>query len=770
MNIIREIYTTKNIRIEPISTVYGSSAIIWELALMDYEIPDGATAVAYVKSEDNDRYRQNCAIFGNSVKFNPADGLFTPGKNELQVEIEHNGRSLITFGIDVLCEEAIAAGDSVSPQPIRTYAERAEAAAAHADDVAASIPADYSQLQADVNNIARGYARPAIISNSYVETDGSIKSYNAWKRTDYVECPETGFFIIDNTVKASIYNAFYDSNKNPLPSPSFSVPLGTDTIIEIPRSAKYAIFSNTNDGIGGLRIRSEQATINRKTLDASELSELYSQIEIPKSQLLQGYINASGAFVSNAQFLSTDFVPIKSYGGTKVIISCEVVDAHCVCFYDDEKRAVKSYSEQDYPRRQVDKYVFEIPNGSAYVRFGYEASQALDVSVVKQFDMGNLIADVGKLVEGRYEDISNDVSHVDGSYISVSGSTPSLSSYSHTENIELLKGEKLYVTANVISSGAVAYLSKWTKDGKFIETLVVSTDEQPQIAAYEATEDVEYIRVSYINNRSPYYRPVILRKNATFAQLREQTKTNSEEIAVLKPNKELATNFWSYAMWKVLCIGDSLTSGASYREEWGEIAWPGASLDENMPRILGRMLGAEVDNGGFSGYSASTWYNAQQDGTINSNRPYDFSKYDTFFIWLGTNNGLTDTLDSDVNRYSDYHNFANTETGYYCKLIEDIKAHNSDCLIVLVKVFASKGDYEVTNRVIDKIATKYNLPVIDNSDLGTSQHIELHAGVYNPHFGKAGNIFIANRFITEMGKYFAENPLRCEYGYTPRTN
>ena len=128
-------------------------------------------------------------------------------------------------------------------------------------------------------------------------------------------------------------------------------------------------------------------------------------------------------------------------------------------------------------------------------------------------------------------------------------------------------------------------------------------------------------------------------------------------------NNDKTFNHWAYNLWKVLCIGDSLTSGASYGEAWGEKAPAGSSIDQNYPRILGRMLNAEVTNGGVSGWSASDWY-------TNEVPKYNFANFDTFIIWLGTNNGLTDTLDADVNQYTDFNDFAETETGYYCKIID----------------------------------------------------------------------------------------------------
>lgn len=37
-------------------------------------------------------------------------------------------------------------------------------------------------------------------------------------------------------------------------------------------------------------------------------------------------------------------------------------------------------------------------------------------------------------------------------------------------------------------------------------------------------------------------------------------------------------------------------------------------------------------------------------------------------------------------------------------------------------------------------------------------------------FGKAGNLVIANRIVKIIGQYIANNPIKAEFGITPRTN
>lgn len=225
--------------------------------------------------------------------------------------------------------------------------------------------------------------------------------------------------------------------------------------------------------------------------------------------------------------------------------------------------------------------------------------------------------------------------------------------------------------------------------------------------------------------------------------------------AVRKVNELLfpgRNDSWAYAMGKILCIGDSLTEGAYFGADNG-----GAAIVQNYPYYLGRMLNTEVVNAGVSGYSASDWY-------IEKAGDYEYTEYDTVIIWLGTNNGLTDTLDADVDSFDDYNDFAETETGYYCRIIETVFESNPNARIVLMNVFASKGDVKVTNKTINKIAVKYDLHVIDTESLSMDESTDLHAGLKNPHLGKGGNIAAARLIIRDMGNYFAERPIRCEYG------
>ena len=78
---------------------------------------------------------------------------------------------------------------------------------------------------------------------------------------------------------------------------------------------------------------------------------------------------------------------------------------------------------------------------------------------------------------------------------------------------------------------------------------------------------------------------------------------------------------------------------------------------------------------------------------------------------MGYNRGLTDTLSEDVEPYDDYNDYADTDTGCYCKIIEGIRMSNSDIIIILI-VSSNISSNSTTCQVIEKIANKYGLKIV----------------------------------------------------------
>ncbi len=158
----------------------------------------------------------------------------------------------------------------------------------------------------------------------------------------------------------------------------------------------------------------------------------------------------------------------------------------------------------------------------------------------------------------------------------------------------------------------------------------------------------------------------------------------------------------------IVCIGDSLTEG-----DYGSN--PAGTMNvhaENYPYFLAEITGANVKNAGRCGYSAELYYNNQLSKVELS------EETDIVLIMLGTNNGLTDTIDTDTSA-SHYSSYAKTQTGYYARIIETcMERTNGQAQIILmtppVTTQRNRTSLETTVSVIKKFGEKYGLPVIDN--------------------------------------------------------
>lgn len=313
-------------------------------------------------------------------------------------------------------------------------------------------------------------------------------------------------------------------------------------------------------------------------------------------------------------------------------------------------------------------------------------------------------------------------------------------------DIILKQGEALIVTAYTYTT--VYTLSVWSGDGNSIirpcSTLPDEAGTYTHI--YICQSDSERVRV---NVRTTYERDVVVYIYNVGDML---NKSNSAALRNAVPCYDVLYG-------SIIAIGDSLTQGS----------YTGSDLHEGQsyPAFLAELMRSTVTNAGRAGWSTLEWWtgnSASQKGFPF----YDFSGYDSAIICLGTNGGLTDTLATDVDPYDDYTNYADTNTGAYCKIIEGILAQNSGISIFLCNIWAGGGTVgvDVTNTVIDKIAAKYSLPVIDlKTELGSSYSV-YHAVSRNIHLGRIGYAKMAGIVRGVLNSYVMTAP--AQYNYIPQ--
>jgi len=194
----------------------------------------------------------------------------------------------------------------------------------------------------------------------------------------------------------------------------------------------------------------------------------------------------------------------------------------------------------------------------------------------------------------------------------------------------------------------------------------------------------------------------------------------------------------------VTCCGDSLTASVVYTHDNGDGTHQVRSAYKKYPWILGQKIGAEAESVATGGYTATDWWGAYSDRIIEKENHL-------IIIYLGTNGGLTDTLSTDAPG-TDYSQYANTNTGNYCKMVA--KSLEVGARVLLIKIHhGGGGDTFITNNVIDKIAEKFNVAVVNVPELLERKYHAFpdNTGINDLHLNDLGYAAFAEALIRNVG-------------------
>jgi lysophospholipase L1-like esterase len=196
-------------------------------------------------------------------------------------------------------------------------------------------------------------------------------------------------------------------------------------------------------------------------------------------------------------------------------------------------------------------------------------------------------------------------------------------------------------------------------------------------------------------------------------------------------------------------MGDSLTRGESGGSQSVQLA-------TNYPFYFKKLTQADVTNQSQGGITAQGFWN-----TFAST--YDYTPFDCAVIFLGTNGGLTDTVETDCN--VDYTQNADTNTGCYGKIIGRIKATAPNCKIFVI---AGVNDYvrraTKMNPAVRALAEFYDVGLVDvenciMSDSGGGETAERY--LYRPidgiHYNRLGYMTLANMIYDSMSDFMSKH-------------
>lgn len=223
----------------------------------------------------------------------------------------------------------------------------------------------------------------------------------------------------------------------------------------------------------------------------------------------------------------------------------------------------------------------------------------------------------------------------------------------------------------------------------------------------------------------------------------------------------------------VVFVGDSLTQGVtggtSPNFDWADKPYP-TILKEFLDEIDYNIT---IKNFGRRGLSAKTYWNdaipvnsryhSPEEGEPGDTIEFD-NNIDVVIIMLGTNGSLVDNTiaeDTAITEGQTYLDYADTQCGDYCKIIEYIMENtdNHAQIILIAPVYACDSSYR--NKIINTYPTikalgeRYQIPVINStfeSGIGWFNKGSFYNQTDLVHLNQAGyhkfGTFIASKFVS----------------------
>lgn len=187
---------------------------------------------------------------------------------------------------------------------------------------------------------------------------------------------------------------------------------------------------------------------------------------------------------------------------------------------------------------------------------------------------------------------------------------------------------------------------------------------------------------------------------------------------------------------QLTCCGDSLTYSVVYTSETST-----RQAVRTYPQIIECMLNLPTSSYAIGGISATEWWE-RYNTNINNDGVY--------IVYLGTNGGLTNTVDTDCVG-NDLTSYAQTNTGYYGRILQTI--NNNGGKAILVKVYASSSSVNETNQAIEALANRFNCAYVENARFSEDCY-HLYAdgsGLNEVHYNDMGYAVFAEYLLNQIG-------------------
>ena len=557
----------------------------------------------------------------------------------------------------------------------------------------------------------------------YISQDGIVISLADTRYTDYIgiEPGKTYFvkkpFIVDNAALA-----IYDRNKNFIRSIGASA-LSDGNLTFVTNENEYYIrvafkegdfpkyISLPNEGIaGGLvttpRIQDGSVTLPKLSDFVKAIFSVANPITTENTE--SGYITSYGSVASYANARATDYLPVKK-GVPVVLLNPFVQDNASIALYDETKNVARIIRDSEIGVNP--EIAMVVPNeNESYLRVSFTTEKIPNV-IYYAMDKSTF--------PGSVFDVHN---VIDGGYITPFGTVAEFGGFAYTDYIELLQGIKFKVvnkTADLASFAIYNY-------DKTVSRVILSSDVAgKEYIEFVLSGDEKYIRTTLRTGDvcNVYYNEIITKSDILKKIGNAQVQNKQYNVLAAFDN--------------IVCVGDSLTYSQVYTA-------PNASRQANRPypTVLAKLCGNDETILASAGATARACWNTFSSQIVAKTNPLAI-------IYLGTNDGLTDTLNTDVVG-NDPTNWADNDIGCYCRFVQ--KFQSLGYKVLLLKCWATSGNLENTNSAIEHVGERFGCSVMDvpvSSDLKYHYYSDL-SGANAVHYNDLGYAWFASALIAAV--------------------
>ena len=572
------------------------------------------------------------------------------------------------------------------------------------------------------------------VDGKYITLNGGIGSVvslssSTWSsvyRYAVVPCKMGDTFIISGTGgDAPRLWAFLNSD-NEIISVSSSGASATNLVITAPSGSAKVVFNDsvkTGDFIRiGLTekvadVENEIFTLSTLPEEVSEISARYGggtytpTMGTPTSGK---YVDSAGSVQSSSGFSisSLVFVPI---GGTISIVAAGYsTNVAMISRYDADTNTY--YPLVNSIDASVRTYTANITK-SGYYAISYHTSDGVSVSLT--------FTDIWNILHGIEKETNDiEIDFVDGKYITLNGGIG---------------------TTAALSSGS------WSSPYRYAIVSCKESDifilngtggDAPRLWAFLDENDT-ILSVAFANTTANNL-VIIAPSNTAKLVINDSNKSGicvkkgSGSIYQTAPSLERDNIFAAFD--NIVGFGDSLTYSQVYT---------GANTSRQAkvpyPTALARLSGNTDTIIAESGADTSYMWNHHNADIVSKDNAIGI-------VYLGTNGGLTDSVSTDA-AGSDPNNWANNNTGNYCRIVN--KMLSVGYRVLLIRPWTTTGTLADTISAINDIAEKFGVAVMD-APYTREQKYHLYpdgSGQNSVHLNDFGYTIFAQRVISAVSKF-----------------